>query len=239
MSARDLQEWLHPTCIEVTPRPGAPREWLCGPECPPLSSRPRGPRTVAVDVLIHRAEHAGADGLGYGRCVVDDEMWPCETSRSTFPRTAVPIKPDAARDARVAARRAADARKAGAALDRLIASHGEQLQDGYYYEGWRDGYEASEAHHNGHYGVPDQDANDLAALNRGYAKEARRQRFAVGNDPLTGVPVCEHGDDVEACQLAHHKSDSGVCPAHGPHPHNGMTCLDCPVCRPQQARGDA
>lgn len=22
------------------------------------------------------------------------------------------------------------------------------------------------------------------------------------------------------------------CPAHGYHPHNGATCLDCPICRP-------
>jgi hypothetical protein len=23
-----------------------------------------------------------------------------------------------------------------------------------------------------------------------------------------------------------------ACPSHGPHPHGGLTCLDCPVCRP-------
>lgn len=22
----------------------------------------------------------------------------------------------------------------------------------------------------------------------------------------------------------------GGCPSHGLHPHNGMTCLDCPIC---------
>lgn len=31
-----------------------------------------------------------------------------------------------------------------------------------------------------------------------------------------------------------------TCPAHGEHPHNGMTCLDCPTCRPvfQGVHGD-
>lgn len=68
-----------------------------------------------------------------------------------------PAGPDPARDARVAARRTADAARAGRALDRLIASHGEKLQDGYYYEGWFDGYVEAGLHHNRAYGVvPDE-----------------------------------------------------------------------------------
>lgn len=31
-------------------------------------------------------------------------------------------------------------------------------------------------------------------------------------------------------------SPDGACPAHGPHPHNGMVCLDCPRC-PRVASG--
>lgn len=27
------------------------------------------------------------------------------------------------------------------------------------------------------------------------------------------------------------------CPPHGPHPHGGLTCLDCEVCRPPHAEG--
>lgn len=29
----------------------------------------------------------------------------------------------------------------------------------------------------------------------------------VGHDPVTNVPLCEHGDDAAACQLAHRNPD--------------------------------
>lgn len=67
------------------------------------------------------------------------------------------IGPDPARDARVAARRAEDARKAGAALVRLLADRCDglrctccgQLSD--LQDAVRDAL--SQRHHNGHYGV--------------------------------------------------------------------------------------
>jgi hypothetical protein len=32
----------------------------------------------------------------------------------------------------------------------------------------------------------------------------------VRNDPVTGVPLCEHGDDAAACQLAHPSESASV-----------------------------
>jgi hypothetical protein len=61
------------------------------------------------------------------------------------------IPPDRARDARVAARRAEDARRAGAALDQMFGPAGAGRA---YNLGWSDGYAASQLHHNRHYGVP-------------------------------------------------------------------------------------
>jgi hypothetical protein len=62
--------------------------------------------------------------------------------------------PDPERDARVAKRRAEDARRAGRALDALLQGSDDQhdLRNAYN-AGWRDGYEASETHHNRDYGV--------------------------------------------------------------------------------------
>jgi hypothetical protein len=68
--------------------------------------------------------------------------------------------PDAARDARVAARRKLAASAAGRALERLMAegttwsgSTREKYQRGFI-DGYRTGYRESEEHHRGHYGVP-------------------------------------------------------------------------------------
>lgn len=114
------------------------------------------------------------------------------TRRTDDGYTPVPVAPDPERDKRVAARRAEDARRAGAALDRLLAEHGEQLQDGYYYEGWRDGYEASLLHHNGHYDVSPPDRCDIAVRDPllncpGYAV-CDRSSYACGGNlgPLRG-----------------------------------------------------
>jgi hypothetical protein len=46
-------------------------------------------------------------------------------------------------------------------------------------------------------GAIDQDAEDAAAFDRGFMREHRRL------DRVTGVPLCEHNDDAEACQLTH------------------------------------
>jgi hypothetical protein len=68
------------------------------------------------------------------------------------------IDADAARDARVAARRAEDARRAGLALDRLLTDGRKRWWDESYREGFisgfAEGYAASGLHHNRHYGVP-------------------------------------------------------------------------------------
>jgi hypothetical protein len=37
---------------------------------------------TAAEVVEHRAEHPGSDGLGYGRCVECSEMWPCHVFRA-------------------------------------------------------------------------------------------------------------------------------------------------------------
>lgn len=79
---------------------------------------------------------------------------------SDVPYVPVVIAPDAARDARVTARRAADARKAGAALDALLSDDGSALVMMGYNNGWSDGYLASVEHHNRHYVVPDSGPDD-------------------------------------------------------------------------------
>lgn len=89
----------------------------------------------------------------------------CENSYHArpCPYAPVPIAPDPERDKRVAARRRADAEKAGRALDRLLnrwhfpdgpddAPHTELSRD--FVEEVGD-YVLSQLHHNGHYGVPD------------------------------------------------------------------------------------
>jgi len=62
-----------------------------------------------------------------------------------------------------------------------------------------------------------------------HAAVAPQLHPAVGVDRVTGFPVCEHGDDTDACQLAasarpvdfagykrvHRSSDFGVCPQCG------------------------
>lgn len=53
-----------------------------------------------------------------------------------------PADPD--RDARVAARRAADARRAGQALDRILSEAGSAVYRAGYSNGWEDGYRASQ-----------------------------------------------------------------------------------------------
>lgn len=69
------------------------------------------------------------------------------------PYAPVPIAPDPERDKRVAARRAADAARAGEALDKLLAPRHVRSRLESYRAGWDDGYAASEEHHNGHYDV--------------------------------------------------------------------------------------
>lgn len=108
----------------------------------------------------------------------------CEQPGTPCPKHDVPapIPADPERDARVAARRAADARKAGAAFDRLLAETWTDRTTGRAYfvkwyregfrDGWSDGYAASELQHNRHYGVPGQDQRTRSircALRKGIA----------------------------------------------------------------------
>lgn len=133
----------------------------------------------------------------------------------------VPIAPDPARDARVAARRAADVRKASAALDRLIAAGGtaRSAAEVAYRYGWRDGYAASEEHHNRDYVVPDDPhAYRRSGHGAGWqlcwcGRESgdpihthntpNAHYVAVPDGPGAVVPLCSHGDDADACQLSH------------------------------------
>lgn len=89
---------------------------------------------------------------------------------AAIPYVPAVIPPDPARDARVAARRAADAARAGRALDAMaptpVRAVGAAWQDGYregFDKGWSDGYAASDLHHNRHYGVPDDACSHGAA----------------------------------------------------------------------------
>lgn len=100
------------------------------------------------------------------------------------------VPPDPARDARVAARRADDARRAGAALDRLLSGHGGRdviLVDAYYL-GWDAGYAASEEHHNCHYGVSGHGPACARLHGAEHTHGADRETATCGGDlgPLRG-----------------------------------------------------
>jgi hypothetical protein len=105
--------------------------------------------------------HAHSEGLNR-YC---DEKW-----RRDPDYVPVPIAPDPARDARVAARRAADARKAGIALDHLLGCEGSTGPGGMreqhaaaFVELLADAI-ASRLQHNRHYGVPDEVAAHVPHL---------------------------------------------------------------------------
>lgn len=89
------------------------------------------------------------------------------------PYVPVPIAPDAARDVRVAARRAADARKAGGALDRLLL---RDVATRAYDRGFEEGYAASELQHNRAYVPPDvaTDGLHLAGVDEDHSPDACR-----------------------------------------------------------------
>ncbi len=54
----------------------------------------------------------------------------------------------------------------------------------------------------------------------------------VSTSPETGPrPACDDPNPILGRR-------SQACPAHGVHPHNGMTCLDCAVCRPAESTKD-
>jgi hypothetical protein len=72
------------------------------------------------------------------------------------PYAVTPIPPDAARDARVAARRAVDAARAGRALDRLLSEVVELNPFQAFHAGWQARNAECELHHNRHYAVPDR-----------------------------------------------------------------------------------
>lgn len=84
------------------------------------------------------------------QCMCEQPGVPCPKHPETY--VPVPIAPDPERDARVAKRRAEDARKAGLELDRRLANP-RTLMGVSYNLGWDDGYAASQEHHNRHYGV--------------------------------------------------------------------------------------
>jgi hypothetical protein len=96
------------------------------------------------------------------RCAVAERPYFEREESGFIVRDYVPIAPDAARDARVAKRRAEDARKAGAALDRLLNrwwfpdgpdDTPHTVLSDEFVEKVGD-YVLSRIHHNGHYGVP-------------------------------------------------------------------------------------
>lgn len=112
------------------------------------------------------------------------------------PREAAVIPPDPARDARVAARRAEDARKASAALDRLVGDYyrkpAAEVLPKAYDVGWLDGYAAAGLHHNRHYGVAPcvcgcggaaYDKRDGAEQAWLHSECSRAFGFAAGYDP--------------------------------------------------------
>jgi hypothetical protein len=86
---------------------------------------------------------------------VDDVGWSADNRAHDDPEAYVPatIPPDPERDKRVAARRAADAARAGSALDSLLGKV-QREADREYVQAWLAGYAASELHHKCHYGVP-------------------------------------------------------------------------------------
>lgn len=82
---------------------------------------------------------------------------------------------------------------------------------------WADGYETgcSMSHSLG--------CDAVAAERDQLREEVERLRDAQAPEgPVLPLP--------DACREMASSTTPGDCPAHGVHPHNGMTCLDCPVC---------
>ena len=92
---------------------------------------------VAETWCFHPEHEHGVDGARLDHC--------------RAARRVVPIAPDPARDARVAARRAAYAALAGRALDKLLGA-AQREADRAYAAAWSDGY-AEGLQHNRAYGV--------------------------------------------------------------------------------------
>lgn len=121
--------------------------------------------TVVMDTIGGRRPHPTCiETTNHAEVVAGKRSWICGQD------CPVVIPPDDARDARVAERRRADARKAAIALDRLLADTWTDrttgrayFEKGYsegFHDGWSDGYAASEEHHKSHYGVSTQPEPD-------------------------------------------------------------------------------
>lgn len=118
-----------------------------------------------------------------------------------------PAGPDPARDARVAARRAADARKAGAALDRLLADPHVDVPYAYH-AGYYDGYLAAGLHHNRAYGVvPDE-----------VAVHVPHRHYPGPDNPCSKIEC--HAQGGRPCSYC----GGAPCRVYTISPHYGVTC---------------
>lgn len=108
--------------------------------------------------------------------------------------------PDPERDARVAARRAEDAAKAGRALDRVLSDQGRTVYMTGWHNGYMDGYVASEAHHNSDYGVPGEWCE---CGRRGYATRHARVRGDDHRDPCNPCSGGRCSDPVMHAEGGH------------------------------------
>lgn len=174
----------------------------------------------------------------------------CEQPGTPCPKHDVPapIPADPERDARVAARRAADARKAGAAFDRLLAETWTDRTTGRAYfvkwyregfrDGWSDGYAASELQHNRAYGVPACTCAEPSGLSgceqhmpvkltKRYRDENTSVQVAASSDPRDhndnphyGVPGQDQRTRSIRCALR-----KGIAPVED------CPCVNCTVMR--------
>jgi hypothetical protein len=183
-----------------------------------------------VVAVAERLHPTCVETTSHGALSRGEQTWVCGQD------CPAPIPPDAARDARVAARRAEDARKASVALDRLLAegTDNPRFNDSLYRAGWVAGYAASEVHHNGHYGVTDASAVHVPHLHAVGALETRScSRIECHNmggpcDYCGGAPcrvVLASGAEFCGSRVEHGQhpwSDYGI-----PKTCNGTSCRLC------------
>lgn len=163
---------------------------------------------------------------------------PSPDSTADRPPVVVPA-PDPARDARVAARRKADAHRYGMALAKLLGPDlSTEAATGLgkvFGVGWNAGYAASEEHHN--YGVSGPACTCIQASDTGHDSECPRADWARGNrtiKPHYGVSDEEQiaawnrGDPAAIERAKTYTQQPPPCPDHrGLGDVNQLSCAWC------------
>lgn len=230
----------HPTCVETTTLDDLPfRTYVCGPDCP----RPAGPdpdRDARIDVYRDRERRRAARAL-------DRYIEAMFLSQADVPQRL------GMGECRVAAGRFVEAvgdyvlSRLAESSDRDVA-FGLQQKSHYGVRSHDEAWEAGQPC--GQCGTDGPETEDRCVASPHNADSARVPEF-----DRNGCPVPHSADYVAdladsdclrlteraeycpaagspRCESCVWRPAAAPCQAHGEHPHNGMTCLDCPICRP-------